>query len=144
MDFYEKEEIVKNSIYVPCRDWDKINGDDKHDISYTIDPRKAIMHSNNPQTLRGMGYEEFARDVKDSGPYSDLKECTHELSKTFEIEISNDQSTQKQLQMIANELLVKRDIHLKFSYSSYWERKLYSRGKDRDLLKCLLCGRWLL
>ena len=104
--------IAKNSIYVSCKDLDKINGDDKHDISYTINPRKAIMHSNNPQTLRSLGYEEFAKDVKDSKPYSNLEECVHELSKEFEIEFSYNRSTQEQLQVIANELLVKRDIHL--------------------------------
>lgn len=97
---------------VSCKDLDKINGDDKHDISYTINPRRTIMHSNNPQILKSLGYEEFSKDVKDSKPYSDLKECVLELSKTFEIEISYNQSTQEQLQMIANELLVKRDIHL--------------------------------
>lgn len=111
-DFYEKGEIAKNSIYVSCKNLYKINGDDKHDISYTIDPRKAIMHSDNPQPLRSLGYEEFVKAVKDSKPYSNLEECVHELSKEFEIQFSCNQSTQEQLQVIANELLVKRDIHL--------------------------------
>lgn len=112
VDFYEKGEIAKNSIYVSCKDLPQISDDEKHDISYTIFPRRFIMHSDAFEIANGMDYDEFIKSAMDSEAYSSIEECVQELSDEFNINVSHYDSTQIKLRAIATHLFVQESIHL--------------------------------
>ena len=47
VEFYNNKQVSKNSIFVNCRSLKEIQGDEKHDICFTINPVRCIMHSSD-------------------------------------------------------------------------------------------------
>lgn len=106
--FYHKKEIAKNSIFVPCKNLSKINGKDKHDICYTINPRKIVMHSDIYE-VNGMDYNEFIMEISEC-QYSNSEEVIDNLSQILKIDINKNLSSPEQLRIIAENLLCEYNI----------------------------------
>lgn len=109
--FYKNNSISINSIMVECKSLSKISGNDKHVITYKMNPRIYHMHSDDQQ-YDAMNYYEFINYVKESKPYENLEECLNMLGDEFNITLSDSTNLQRKLNSLAYELLIKYDLFL--------------------------------
>lgn len=77
--FYQRQEIAKNSIYIPCRNLPQIQGMDQHHICYTLHPRQFVMHSD-PVEVIALDFDDFLVKMQQSERFSSLESLIHHLT----------------------------------------------------------------
>lgn len=94
---YKKKTIANNSIYVPCADSRvrTISGADKHDISYTITPKRDFhMHSEEFRIV-GLDYEGFISDINKSETYDSIVDCLLSITEVIDMGDTRAEISQK-------------------------------------------------
>lgn len=85
--FHSTNMVAQNSGFINCYNLFPINGSDKHNICYTIDPRNAVMHSERKEIEIKSGWG-WASDNKMK--YDSLGEFVDHISKLCDIQIPNE------------------------------------------------------
>lgn len=87
--FHSTNTVAKNSGFINCYNLSSINGSDKHNICYTINPKRAVMHSERKEIeiISGWGW---ALDNKMK--YDSLGEFIDSISDFCGVQVSKEDS----------------------------------------------------
>lgn len=89
--YYKSGTIANNSIYVPCNDPSliKIYGADKHDISYTIKPKREFNMHSDEFCIVGLDYQGFEIDINEGAKFNGIGECLLSITETLDMDDTN-------------------------------------------------------
>lgn len=82
---YSKNQVLQNSIFVSCRYLPWVYSGQHHSISYTLSPRRAVMHSE-PVEVECLSLERLLPLVQDGYSYGSLEECVSSLAQQLELD----------------------------------------------------------
>ena len=111
-EYYCKDEIMKNSMMIPCKNLGKITGNEKHVITYQLKPcRKYHMHSEVQEGII-LEFDEQINMLKNSVPYPSVHEFINSIAECFKIQLGRNVDDQINLRKVSHELLIKYNLHL--------------------------------
>lgn len=109
---FNKNEIIKNSIFVEVGRLGKIMDNDNHAVTFLMNPLKqAEMHSE-PKKIEGCDYKKFIDQIVEAQFYDGLEHCVRELSRDLDIEVEPDDTLEEQLADIQTQVLKKYKTYL--------------------------------
>lgn len=86
---YCQRTIAKNSIYVPCKNLPQIYENDKHNICYTLKPKRKFEMHSDVFDVDAFDIDEFIVDIENTPTYKNLHECLINISEKFSIDVRN-------------------------------------------------------
>lgn len=63
--YHKSRMVAGNSVFINCRNLDIITGSDKHNICYTLSPKKCKMYSEPVQAMIQSGWQEILKTTAD-------------------------------------------------------------------------------
>lgn len=83
--FYTRGQVLQNSIFVSCASLSYTGFKERHSISYTLNPRRSVMHSE-PVEVECLSLERLLPLVQDGYSYGSLEECVSSLAQQLELD----------------------------------------------------------
>lgn len=105
--FHMTQTVAVNSVFINCYGLQRIVGNDKHNICYTVDPDRSIMYSVPTETKINRGWEGLEDK---SQKYEDIKEFVHSISRLHKINIAED-NIKDDLKEISN-YFISNGVHM--------------------------------
>ena len=112
-DYFQKERIMSNTIFVPVDNLGTISPSDKHhDVSFTIHPYNHSRIHSEPKTIKSLTGDEFFSETMEIPSYDSFTHCISSLSDQFEINISRCEDRIEKYHEISSRLLTDWGISL--------------------------------
>lgn len=108
-DYYDKREVANHSAFIRCYGLTKISGDDQHNICFTIDPKKTIMHSEPIEAKMDVGWESVI-DISYDRQYDNIREFMNEISEQNNIQLGRNEVSDDLLNI--SEFFASKGMHM--------------------------------
>lgn len=109
---YRDKTISRKSIYVPCKILPKISGNDKHDISYTLEPARIYKMHSKELSIQAFDIERLKADVEDAVLYESVHKCLDSIAETFSIDVRNMDNDIERFDEITDYLLMNKNLNM--------------------------------
>lgn len=82
---YAKKQVLQNSIFISCKSLPYTEEKEHHSISYTLFPRRCVMHSE-PVEAECLDLKRLLPLLQEGQCYGSLEECVFTLAQQLELE----------------------------------------------------------